>query len=139
VGLCGRAAEKAPFVGPHAQARDFVPAGGANDARALDPACRLSGDLSHVCPRLRLGRGHRRRGGEPHPDALAVERAVLALTPDALAPAAEEFCAALAFDIGTPVDAEGALDASLANEGNLVLAYGAWGVSDRAVVLCYLN
>jgi hypothetical protein len=69
------------------------------------------------------------RGGEPHPDALLVERAVLALTPDVLRSAEDEvaLCAALAGDIGTPVDAQGALSAALGNAANLALAMGRLG------------
>jgi hypothetical protein len=65
------------------------------------------------------------RGGEPDPDALAIEAAILALVgPALLTQGLEE---AVVSDIRLPVDAEGALAASFANAANLVLAHGRLG------------
>ena len=70
------------------------------------------------------------RGGEPDPDALAIEAAILALVgPALLTQGLEE---AVVSDIGLPVDAEGALAASFANAPNLVLAHGRLGTRPDA-------
>ena len=70
------------------------------------------------------------RGGDPDPDALAIEAAILALVgPALLTQGLEE---AVVSDIGLPVDAEGALAASFANAPNLVLAHGRLGTRPDA-------
>ena len=70
------------------------------------------------------------RGGEPDPDALAIEAAILALVgPALLSQGLEE---AVVSDIGLPVDVEGALAASFANAPNLVLAHGRLGTRPDA-------
>lgn len=70
------------------------------------------------------------RGGEPDPDALAIEAAILALVGPALPRQGLE--EAVVSDIGLPVDAEGALAASFANAPNLVLAHGRLGTRPDA-------
>jgi hypothetical protein len=66
----------------------------------------------------------RQRGGEPAPDALIVETAILALPPTMVG---LEPPAALAEGIGLPIDVAGAFAAAIANIVNLVLAYGRLG------------
>ncbi len=66
----------------------------------------------------------RQRGGDPAPDALIVEAAILALPPRM---AGLKPPAALAEGIGLPVDIAGAFAAAVANIVNLVLAYGRLG------------
>jgi hypothetical protein len=67
-------------------------------------------------------------GGEPHPDALVIEAAIAKVAAAGLGQfAAGELEAAIAPDIGVPVDAAGAIAAARANTANLVLVHGRLG------------
>ena len=81
-----------------------------------------------ISPMFRPGFGggaSRQRGGEPDPDALIVEAAILALPPRIVG---LEPPAALAEGIGLlPIDVAGAFAAAVANIVNIVLAYGRLG------------
>ena len=68
------------------------------------------------------------RGGPPHSDALIVEAAIAEVAAAGLGQfAAGALEAAIAGDIGVPVDAAGALAAARANIGNLILVHGRLG------------
>ena len=105
-----------------------------SERTTLGPWTRPAG-FPEICPMFARGYStgsfaRSGRGGEPDPDALAIEAAILALVgPALLARGLEE---AVVSDIGLPVDVEGALAASFANAPNLVLAHGRLGTRPDA-------
>jgi hypothetical protein len=67
-------------------------------------------------------------GGDPHPDALVLAETIAGVAAAGLDRfAAGELEAAIAGDIGVPIDAAGAIAAARANIGNLILVHGRLG------------
>ena len=105
---------------------DLVPAG---DRFLIGRAVRPAG-YPKISPAFVRGFAHASRGGGgvPHPDALSIEAAIAEVAAVGLGQFADGALeAAIAGDIGVPVDAAGALAAARANIGNLILVHGRLG------------